>query len=88
MTVSDKKFNWTGEHQETVNLLKTHLISAPVLGYPDFQDLLIWTLMHCFKDWVLFCLEEMRMAKAGLLHMSVGPCIPMNEQCKIIVQPR
>ena len=34
---SYKKFNWTGEHQEAVNLLKTHLTSAPVLGYPDFS---------------------------------------------------
>ena len=34
---SDKKFNWTGEHQEAFDLLKTHLMSAPVLGYPDFS---------------------------------------------------
>ena len=30
-----KKFNWTCEHQEAFDLLKTHLMSAPVLGYPD-----------------------------------------------------
>ena len=29
----------------------------------------------------------MRMAEAGLLHMLVGPCDPMNKECKIIVQP-
>ena len=34
---SNKKLNWTGEHQETFDLLKTHLTSAPVLGYPDFS---------------------------------------------------
>ena len=36
ITDSDKKFNWTGKHQEAFNLLKTCLTSAPVLGYPDF----------------------------------------------------
>ena len=37
ITDSDKKFHWTGEHQEAFDLLKTHLMSAPVLGYPDFS---------------------------------------------------
>ena len=37
ITDSDKKFNWTGEHQEAFNLLKTHLMSVPVLGFPDFS---------------------------------------------------
>ena len=37
ITDSDKKFNWTGEHQEAFNLLKTHLTTVPVLGYPDFS---------------------------------------------------
>ena len=36
VTTSDMKFNWTGEQQEAVNLLKTHLMNAPVLGYPEF----------------------------------------------------
>ena len=36
ITNSDKKFNWTGKHQEAFNLLKSRLMSAPVLGYPDF----------------------------------------------------
>ena len=36
MTYSDKKFNWTGKLQEAFNILKTHLMSAPVLGYPNF----------------------------------------------------
>ena len=36
-TDTDKKFNWTGKHQEAFNLLKTCLMSAPVLGYPDFS---------------------------------------------------
>ena len=36
MTNSYKKFNWTGEHQEAFNLLQSCLMSAPVLGYPDF----------------------------------------------------
>ena len=36
MTDSDKKFNWADEHQEAFDLLKTHLMSVPVLGYPDF----------------------------------------------------
>ena len=37
ITDSDKKFNWTGEHQEAFDLLKTRLTSVPVLGYPDFS---------------------------------------------------
>ena len=37
MTNSDKKFSGTGEHQEVFDLLKTHLMSVPVLGYPDFS---------------------------------------------------
>ena len=37
VTDSDKKFNWTGKHQEAFDLLKTHLTSAPVLGHPDFS---------------------------------------------------
>ena len=28
-------FMWTGEYQEAFDLLKSHLTSAPVLGYPD-----------------------------------------------------
>ena len=30
-------FTWTGEHGEAFDLLKTHLRSALVLGYPDFS---------------------------------------------------
>ena len=37
ITNSDKKFNWTGKHQEAFDLLKTCLTSVPVLGYPDFS---------------------------------------------------
>ena len=37
ITDSDKKLKWTGEHQEAFDLLKTHLTSVPVLGYPDFS---------------------------------------------------
>ena len=33
-----ENFTWTGEHQEVFDLLKTHLTSAPVLGYPDFRQ--------------------------------------------------
>ena len=43
--------------------------------------------MHHFRDWLLFCLKEMRMVKAGLSHMPIGPCDPMNKQYEIIVQP-
>ena len=30
-------FTWTGEQQEAFDLLKSHLTSAPVQGYPDFS---------------------------------------------------
>ena len=40
-TDSNRKFNYTGKHQEAFDLLKSHLMSAQVMGYPDFQDLLI-----------------------------------------------
>ena len=34
---SDKKFSWAGKHHEAFDLLKTLLMSVPVLGYPDFM---------------------------------------------------
>ena len=34
---SKQAFQWTGKHQETFDLLKACLTSAPVLGYPDFS---------------------------------------------------
>ena len=37
MTDNDKSFNWTGKHQEAFDLIKSHLMSAPVLSYPDFS---------------------------------------------------
>ena len=37
MTNSDQKFIWTGKHQEAFNLLTAHLMSVPVLGYPNFS---------------------------------------------------
>ena len=36
-TQNKETFMWTGEHQEVFDLLKSHLTSAPVLGYPDFR---------------------------------------------------
>ena len=32
MTDSDKKVSWTGKDQVALDLLKTHLMSVPVLG--------------------------------------------------------
>ena len=32
-----QKFTWTGKHQETFNLIKSCLTSAPVLGCPDYS---------------------------------------------------
>ena len=37
MNDKDKKFSWTGDHQEAFCLLKTHLTSVPVLSYADFS---------------------------------------------------
>ena len=80
-TDSDKKFNWTGKHQEALDLLKTHLTSVPVLGYPDFSrpfdldnDASLQGLGCCFIS------KGMSMSRAGLLHMAVGPCNPVKEQ--------
>ena len=33
----NSEFQWTDEHQKVFDLLKAHLTSAPVLGYPDFS---------------------------------------------------
>ena len=30
-----EEFKWTGKHQKAFDLVKTHLTSALVLGYPD-----------------------------------------------------
>ena len=32
-------FQWTDEHQKAFNILKAHLTSVLVLGYPDFSYL-------------------------------------------------
>ena len=36
-TDSDKTWHWTGKTQEAFHLLKSHLMNAPMLGYPDFS---------------------------------------------------
>ena len=36
-TTKDSNFQWTDEHQKAFDLLKAHLTSASVLGYPDFS---------------------------------------------------
>ena len=35
-TTKNSDFQWTDKHQKAFNLLKAHLTSEPVLGYPDF----------------------------------------------------
>ena len=81
MTDSDKKFNWTGKHQEALDLLKTHLMSVLLLGYPDFSrpfdldnDASLQGLGCSFIS------MGMSMARAGLSHITVGPCSPVKEQ--------
>ena len=32
-----KNFNWMPEHQQACDALKETLVTAPVLGYPDFN---------------------------------------------------
>ena len=36
-TTENCNFQWTDEHQRAFNLVKAHLTSAPILGYPDFS---------------------------------------------------
>ena len=87
ITDSDKKFNWTGEHQEAFNLLKTHLMSVPVLGYPDFSrpfDLETDASMQGLG--AVLSQRDEKKQKAKLLHMPAGACNPMKRQCDITVQ--
>ena len=37
----DRSLQWTDKHQKTLDLLKAHLTSAPVLGYLDFSHPLV-----------------------------------------------
>jgi len=38
LTKKGEKFNWTAEQQNSFQLLKEKLTTAPVLNYPDFQE--------------------------------------------------
>ena len=79
-TDSDKKFNWTNEHQGAFDLLKTYLMSTPVLGYPDFSrpfDLETGASMQGLGA-VLSQRDEN--GKSRLLHIPVGPCDPTKRQ--------
>ena len=64
---SDKKFKWTGEHCRAFDLLHTHLMSAPVLGYLDFSRSFNLQLMHHFKDWVLFLFQRDENGKSRVI---------------------
>ena len=35
--IEQKEFKWTPEHQQAFDALKEALVTAPVLGYPDFN---------------------------------------------------
>ena len=37
-TQNKETLMWTGGHQEAFDLLKSHLISTPALGYPEFSQ--------------------------------------------------
>lgn len=37
LTKEDVKFEWNKDHEESFALLKTKLIEAPILSYPDFD---------------------------------------------------
>ena len=48
-------FTWTDQCKEAFTVLKSKLISAPVLHYPDLADLFVSRQMQASRDWVLFC---------------------------------
>jgi len=44
LTKKGEKFNWTAEQQNSFQLLKKKLITAPILNYPDFQQKFLLTI--------------------------------------------
>ena len=62
-------------------------MSASVLGYPDCSRPFDLQTDASLQGLGTVYLKEMIMAEAGLLHMPVGSCHPLKEQCKSIVQP-
>ena len=87
ITNSDTEFNWTGEHQEVFDLLKTLLTSVPVLGYPDFSRPFDLETDALLQGLGAVLSKRDGNGKAGLSHMPVGPCDPVKEQCETTVQP-
>ena len=77
-------FIWTGEHQEVFDVLKTHLTSAPVLGYPDFSQ--PFELETDASVQGLGTVLTQRDENGTSCVMPVSPCGQVNNLYKIIAQ--
>ena len=68
------------------DLLRAHLKSVPVLGYPDVARPFDLETDASLQGLGVLLSQKMRMAKAGSSHMPADPSSLMNGQCAIAAQ--